>query len=186
MGVAGKLLKAELIMRGLARFAEADLVDGDHTVTGCCQCRDGALPGGGAEILAVKQHHRLAVRRAGGFHVHKGHAQLFALRGQGVVGHRPRIFEALELRPVGRLLIGGLRRRRSGDRASEPQAQTQCQNERGSVHYAILSQQHLTEQSTTGLQTARPAPFWGDARPHVFGDLMREIGPAIDPHSDKI
>jgi hypothetical protein len=113
--VAGKLLKAELIMRGLARFAETDLIDGDHAVSGCRQCGDGALPGGGAKILAVKQQHRLAVRRAAGFHVHISHAQFFALRCQGVIRHRPWIFEALKLRSIGRLLTASLRGRRPGE-----------------------------------------------------------------------
>jgi hypothetical protein len=50
----------------------------------------------------------------------------------------------------------------------------------------------LSFRSNISPNRARPVskphdqPPLGEARPHVFGDLMREIGPAIDPHSDKI
>ena len=54
MRIAGQLLKAELIMRGLARFAEADLVNGDDAVSSCRQGGDRWLPRGRAKILAVK------------------------------------------------------------------------------------------------------------------------------------
>src|SRR5664280_379719 len=41
MGIAGKLLEAELILRRLARFAEADLIRRDDAITGLNERGDG-------------------------------------------------------------------------------------------------------------------------------------------------
>jgi hypothetical protein len=51
------------------------------------------------------------------------------------------------------------------------------------VHKAILSQQHLTNSTVFKPHDRRPLGLCPAAR---FRDRMREIGPAIDPHSDKI
>src|ERR1019366_4432638 len=84
MGIAGKLLEAELILRRLARFEEADLIWGDDGITGLNERGDGGLPRGGAEILAVQQYRDPVWSKISntlkrlGFHSHKFLAQLLS------------------------------------------------------------------------------------------------------------
>ncbi len=99
---------AVLVMCRLSRFAEPDLIGSDDAVAGVAQYSDGVLPGRRAEILAVQQQDRAAIRRLW-LHVHIGHVEGLALRGEGEVRHRPGILEALQLRPVGGAVIGGTR-----------------------------------------------------------------------------
>ena len=49
MGIAGELLEAELILRWLARFAEADLIRRDDAIAGLNERGDGGLPGVAAQ-----------------------------------------------------------------------------------------------------------------------------------------
>jgi hypothetical protein len=66
MGIVGQLLETVLIALRLGGFAEADLVERQDAITGAGQCLDSGFPGRCAEILAVQQHHRAAVRRVPG------------------------------------------------------------------------------------------------------------------------
>ena len=114
-GVAGELLERKLIVLRLGRFAEPDLIGRDHAVARRYQHRDGVLPGRRAEILAVKQHGDLAVGCRRRLHVHVGHVHGFALGREGEMRHRPRIIKTLQLRAVGRLVVG---RERTGGSAA--------------------------------------------------------------------
>lgn len=78
--IRGQLLEAELVLLGLAGFAEADLVRCNHTVAGATQDIDGLLPGAGAEILSVQQDDGAVRNAAGGrCHVEIGHLDVLAL-----------------------------------------------------------------------------------------------------------
>ena len=78
--VPGELLEGVLVMRGFGRFAEPDLIRSDDAVTARGQSRDGVLPSGGAEILAVQQHGGFTIRGRRRLHVEVGHIEGFALR----------------------------------------------------------------------------------------------------------
>src|ERR1035438_3037966 len=97
MGIAGKLLQAELILRRLARFAEADLIRRDDPITGLNERGDGGLPRGGAEILAVEQY-RDPSDGARWLHVHVRHLKCLALRLEAKQRYRPGIVETLQNR----------------------------------------------------------------------------------------
>ena len=99
MGVAGELLEGELIGGGLARFAETNLVRCNHAIAGGDQILDGRLPGRRTEILAVEQHHRLAVWLVG-FDVHISHLQRLPLRVEAEMLDVVGIIETFELCPV--------------------------------------------------------------------------------------
>ncbi len=101
MGVARQLLEAVLVMRRLAGAAEADLVGGDDTVASLAQGIDGGFPGGGAEVLAMHQHHAVAVGLALGGHVHVAHLQGLALGLEVEMLERMRVAEALQLGAIG-------------------------------------------------------------------------------------
>jgi hypothetical protein len=73
--------------------------------------RDGVLPGRRAEILAVQEHDGAAVRRRR-LHVHVRHLHGLALRGEGEIRYRPRIFEPFKSRTVSGLVVGCERRPR--------------------------------------------------------------------------
>src|ERR1035437_1874540 len=102
MGIAGKLLEAELILCRLARFAEADLIWRDDAITGLNERGDGGLPRGGAEILAAQQSRD----PSGGtrwLHVHVSHLECVALRLEAKQRYRPGIVETRsEERRVGK------------------------------------------------------------------------------------
>src|ERR1039458_66470 len=105
MGIAGKLLEAELILRRLARFAEADLIWRDDAITGLNERGDGGLPRGGAEILAVQQYRD----PSGGtrwLHVHVSHLECVALRLEAKQRYRPGIVETLQTRAINRARTG--------------------------------------------------------------------------------
>ena len=118
--VPGELLETVLIMFRLARFAEADLIRGDHAIARIAQDLDRLLPGGRAKILAMQQDGGLAVRR-GRFHVHIGHVEVGALRGEAEMRDGPRVVESLQFRPVARKAVERrrMRQRRPGQRAAE-------------------------------------------------------------------
>jgi len=100
LGVMRQLGEAELVTLGLARAAETDLIGSDHPVTGLAEHLDGALPGRPAEVLAMQQQRRAAVRLALRLDVHEGHFQRLALGLETVVLERVRIAEAFQLRAV--------------------------------------------------------------------------------------
>jgi len=100
VGVGGQLLEAVLIVFGLARLAEADLVRRHHAVAGFGQRVDRTLPGGATEVLAVQEDDGAAVR-LGRLDVHVGHVQLRALRREAVLLDRIGVVEAFEFRAVG-------------------------------------------------------------------------------------
>ena len=129
---------AVLVMCRLGRFAEPDLIGSDDAVAGVAQYSDGVLPGRRAEILAVQQQDRAAVRRLW-LHVHIGHVQGLALRGEGEVRHRPGILEALQLRPVGRAVIG--RTDRGGGAESGGDAEAEQREERSPAHDPTFHEQ---------------------------------------------
>ena len=52
--VPDELLETVLVMRRLARFAEANLIGGGDAVSNIIQHRDGRVPGRSAETLAVQ------------------------------------------------------------------------------------------------------------------------------------
>ncbi len=104
MGVVGQLLKAVLVMRRFARRTEANLVGRDDPVAGLAQGVDGGFPGGGAEVLAVHQHHVVAVGLALGGYVHVAHLQGLALGLEVEMLEGVRVAEAFELWAVGRRL----------------------------------------------------------------------------------
>ena len=119
VGVGCQLLEAVLVMGRLARLAEADLVDGDHPVAGVGEHVDGALPGPGAEILAVHEQDGAAV----GFlrrDVEVGHAQRLALGGEVQIMHRIGVVEAFQAFAVDRRLAG--QRRPAGEGETETEA----------------------------------------------------------------
>ncbi len=97
-------------MLGFARCAEADLIRRDDPVSGFAEHLDRIAPGGGAEILAVHQHHRAAIDLALGWHIHITHLQRLALGLEGEVLEGVGVFETLQLRSVGRAFgrVGGL------------------------------------------------------------------------------
>src|SRR5208283_3273192 len=105
MGIAGELLEAELILRRLARFAEADLIWRDDAIAGLNERGDGGLPCGGAEILAVQQY-RNPSGGARWLHVHVSHLERLALRLEAVQRNRPGIVETLKTRAITRPWVG--------------------------------------------------------------------------------
>src|SRR5271166_2107631 len=139
MGIAGKLLEAELILRWLARFAEADLVRCNDAITSLNESGDGGLPGGGAEILAVQQHRDAPVgpRR---LYIHVGHLESLALGLEAVQRDWPGIFETLQPGAINRARIvwQGIvgRRKLRGGRCS------QSGEERHNNHEGSLKMPH--------------------------------------------
>jgi hypothetical protein len=105
MGIAGELLEAELILRRLARFAEADLVRRDDAIARLNQRGDGGLPRGGAEILAVQQY-RDASGGTRRLHVHVSHLECLVLRLEAVQRDWPGIVETLQTRAINRAGVG--------------------------------------------------------------------------------
>src|SRR5678815_1591713 len=98
--VAGELLEGELVAFRLTGFAEADLVRRYHAIAGAAERLDGAVPGRGAEILAVQQHRGLVVRRRR-LDVEIGHVELLPLRAETIMLDRIGIVETLQFRSVG-------------------------------------------------------------------------------------
>ncbi len=105
MGIAGELLEAELILRWLARFAEADLIRRDDAIAGLHERGDGGLPGGSAEVLAVQQY-RDPSGGARRLHVHVSHLECLALRLEAVQRDRPGIVETFQTRAINRAWVG--------------------------------------------------------------------------------
>ncbi len=79
MGIAGQLLEAVLIAGGLGRGAETNLIRGDDAIACTMQNADRLLPGGGAEVFAVQQHHRVTVGLIR-LKIHIAHAERLFLR----------------------------------------------------------------------------------------------------------
>jgi hypothetical protein len=120
VGVGGQLLETILIPRGLAGFAEPNLIRRDDAIAGAGEGADGLFPGRGAKILAMQRHHHAPVRRRG-LHVHEAHCQRLALRDERVVVNRPGVVEPLQFRAKrGRVGARGSRggeKRRACDKA---------------------------------------------------------------------
>ena len=105
MGIAGKLLEAELILRWLARLAEADLIRRDDAIAGINERGDGGLPGGSAEILPVQQY-RDPSGGARRLHVHVSHLECLALGLEAAQRNRPGIVETFQTRAINRAWVG--------------------------------------------------------------------------------
>ena len=91
-------------MRRLAGFAETDLVGRDHAIARAGQGRDGAFPGGGAEILAVQYRHRSPVR-ARRFHIHVRHFHRGILAGETEDLHGMGIVKTFQPRAIDRRIL---------------------------------------------------------------------------------
>ena len=82
----------------------------------------------------------LAIRGRRWLHVHIGHLQGLALRGEGEVRHWPRIFEALQLRPVGcSSSVGSRPGRKRGWRRPKPEQSEETVAQRMSRSFLRLS-----------------------------------------------
>ena len=132
MRVLRQRLEAVLIALGLARLAEADLVRRDHAIAAIGERVDRPLPSRGAEVLAVQQDDRPAVRRPHRGDVHIAHGQGLALRREGEVVDRPRVVEALKLGPE----RGLLRPRRARD---QTQRRGEPQSKGSAINHLVLS-----------------------------------------------
>ncbi len=104
VSIIRQLLEGVLITFRLSGFTETDLVGCHHAIPAGRQRADRAVPGPGAEIFAVHQHHGAAV---GLFrlHVQVSHIQRLILRGKGKVFYRPAVVKTFQLLAVG----GGIR-----------------------------------------------------------------------------
>ena len=104
--VGRQLMQGELIGRRLARFAEANLIRGDHAPALLDQQSDRLLPRRGTEVLAVEQDDRSAIR-LGTDDIHVGHAQALLLAVELEGFHRIGIVESFEHRAIRRCRRGG-------------------------------------------------------------------------------
>ena len=97
--------KVDFLSRPKSAEGESpDLVDRDDPVAGLAQRLDRVFPGKGAEVLAVHQHHVVAVGLALGGYVHVAHLQGLALGLEVEMLEGVRVAEAFELWAVGRRL----------------------------------------------------------------------------------
>lgn len=125
--VVGQLVEAELVVVGLGALAPADLVGRNDAVSRAGEGHDGVVPGRAAEVLAVQHDGGLAVGRAGGLDVHKGHLQLLllALKGEDVdrvgVGEVGAV-EVLGEGALGDCAVGGQLQLRGGEAGGRDEA----------------------------------------------------------------
>ena len=80
--IARELIEMK-VESGLGGFVEADLVGNDDAIACAGERFDRALPVARREVPAMQQDDGAAVGVALGRHVHIGHAELFALLGEG-------------------------------------------------------------------------------------------------------
>jgi len=100
-----ELGEAELVPLRFAGTAEADLVRGNHAIAILREHRDGCLPSGRAEVLAMHEQHRAAVGLAFRLHIHVRHEQRLLLRREFVALDGVWVVEPFEMRTV-TLLLG--------------------------------------------------------------------------------